>query len=315
MYLHFLLILWPAYLVMLRRRAVSTGEMSCCCKWKRTIAEHMKTKMELVDADNRSLEDVKDYDKVMHLFYANALKRLIELLQPYLKEAQDAINTYLSMQQQESIKQTDIKSVESISDLFQRTSVKASWKNTIILAQAVDAIPTAAVERDTAIAILDHYRAHLACYRNATLLKDVPKGKESEYNGEQALPTVELIPVELTSSKSFSKFTLQDCHKIQLHYLSKAIGIPAEMIIHHAHEERSSTTVTFLVPCQYYCIIVQRSTLLESMWILLELDIIELAIPGLGFTFNPSVSCFLAILRGSRTLTADLLGVTEVRAI
>lgn len=98
---------------------------------------------------------------------------------------------------------------------------------------------------------------------------------------------------------------------LQVRYLSKAIGIPAEEIIRDVAVKRRSITITFLVPCQYYHIIIQRSTLLESVWILLELGIIEVAI--LGFTFNPSVDCFLTLLRGSRPFTADLLGVTEVR--
>ena len=55
----------------------------------------------------------------------------------------------------------------------------------------------------------------------------------------------------------------------------------------------------------------QRTTQLETVWVLLELDIIEVAISG--FTFKPSVECFLTLMKGCRLFTADLLGVTEVR--
>ena len=68
----------------------------------------------------------------------------------------------------------------------------------------------------------------------------------------------------------------------------------------------------FLIPHQYVHNVIQRSGRLDAVWILLELDIIEVSIPGV-FTFIPSVGCFLSLLRGSKPFTADLLGVTEVR--
>ena len=67
-----------------------------------------------------------------------------------------------------------------------------------------------------------------------------------------------------------------------------------------------------MIPRQYVHDIIQRSGQLDAVWILLELDIIEVSIPGV-FTFIPSVGCFLSLLRGSKMFTADLLGVTEVR--
>ena len=96
--------------------------------------------------------------------------------------------------------------------------------------------------------------------------------------------------------------------------LSAACGIPEDKIICRDVKEHKSTSVTFLIPCQYVHDIIQRSGQLDAVWILLELDIIEVSIPGV-FTFIPSVGCFLSLLRGSETFTADLLGVTEVRVI
>ena len=68
--------------------------------------------------------------------------------------------------------------------------------------------------------------------------------------------------------------------------------------------------VIFLVPNSFIYVIMQHTTRLETVWTLLELDVIEVAISG--FTFKPTVGCFMALLRGSKPFTADLLGVTEV---
>ena len=120
-----------------------------------------------------------------------------------------------------------------------------------------------------------------------------------------------LVPLEITSAKAIDSFSCEDCHILQVRGLSAACGIPEDKIICRDVKEHKSTSVTFLIPCQYVHDIIQRSGQLDAVWILLELDIIEVSIPGV-FTFIPSVGCFLSLLRGSKTFTADLLQVTEV---
>lgn len=205
-----------ACLVMQRKRSrssASSGDIACYQAKKMTMVKHAEMYLGLMPIDRESLH-LNDPDKVMPLLYANALKRLIQLLEPHLDDAKDAIDTYLCLHPQESVKPSDIDSVKSISELFKQSSVKATWENTNMLQQAVDAIPAIAVERDVAVSILAHYNSHLDYYRSATRLKDVAKGKEteSENKGKQVVATTELVPVELTSSKSFNEFTCEDCH-------------------------------------------------------------------------------------------------------
>lgn len=121
-----------------------------------------------------------------------------------------------------------------------------------------------------------------------------------------------LVPLKITSPKAFDRFTCEDCYILQVQVLKKAYGIPEERIIFHKAEDGHSTTVTFMIPRQYVPNVIQHSGQLDTVWILLELDIIEVSIPGV-FTFIPSVGYFLSLLRGSTPFTADLLGVTEVR--
>ena len=192
-------------------------------------------------------------------------------------------------------------------------SIETKWDNTCFLQQAIDAIPTKAREREVAEAILSHYNLHLAIYEKATLLKDdITKKKESENKdeGRQVVAEGELVPLEITSSKSLAEFTCEDCHHLQVRILSQTFGIPAEKINCLEAVERKSTTVTFCIPNGFTYVIMQRSTHLETIWILLELDVIEVAISG--FTFKPSMGCFLTLLKESKPFTADLLGVTEV---
>lgn len=277
--------------------------------------EYMKMKMDLERQDMKCVR--AKGDQAIRLFYANALSRIVRLLEPHLHAVIDAADTYLQLglhEEEEIVKQCDVKSAESISELLNQMSVKAKWDCTTFLQQAVDAIPAKAIEREVAEAILSHYNLHLAIYEKATLLKDnLTKKKQTESGdeGQQVLASTELVSMELTSSKPLAEFTCEDCHDLQIRIVSKAIGIPAEKIICHDAVECQSTTVTFLVPNRFTCLIMQRTTQLETVWVLLELDIIEVAI--LGFTFKPSIRCFLKLLRGSKPFTADLLGVTEVR--
>ena len=271
-------------------------------------------KMDLKKIDTKSVH--AKCDRAIRLLYANALSRIIQLLAPHLNEVKERAILYLQLglhEGEDYVKTCDVQSAKSISELLSRMSTK--WNTTCFLEQAVDAIPAKAIEREVAEAILSHYNLHLAIYERATLLKDDLKmmtKRECENGDEnkQILATTELVPLELTSFKSLAEFTCEDCHRLQVRFLSQVNGIPAEKIIRLDAVERQSTTVTFLVPNRFTYIIMQRTTQLETVWILLELSIIEVAISG--FTFKPTVGCFLALLRGSKPFTADLLGVTEV---
>ena len=275
---------------------------------KGTVGEYMKMKMDLEVQDVKSMQGHCNPDRAIKLLYINALSRLIQLLEPHLTAVKDRANMYILLgllEKGEVVKTCDIQSTESISELLGRMSISTKWNSTCFLQQAVDAIPAIAMEREIAEAILTHYNLHLEMYERAILLKDQFPRKT-----EVVAASKNLVPLEITSSKSFAKFTCEDCRHLQARILSEAFGIPADAIICHDAVERQSTTVIFLVPNGFIYVIMQHTTRLETVWTLLELDVIEVAISG--FTFKPTVGCFLALLRGSKPFTADLLGVTEV---
>ena len=284
----------------------------------------MKMDLKRQDINVISREGKCNPGRAIRLLYANALKRLKQLLECHLDAVKDAADTYIQLglheieghERPSDVKSIrgDIQSAESISKLLSRMSVESAWDNTCVLQQAVDAIPTLAIEKEVAEAILSYYNFHLDIYKRATQVKDYLAEKEesqSEDEGKGIVADRKLVPVELTSSKSLAEFTCQDCHDLLARILSQAYGISIEEIICLDAVDRQSTTVIFLVPNGFISVIMQRTTQLETVWILLELDIIEVAISG--FIFNPSVGCFLALLRGSKSFTADLLKVTEVR--
>ena len=314
---HFLCILHHVVLKTKQSRlSASSGDIPCSLAEKRTMDEYVTMQMHLERQDLKSI--CSDGDQTVRLLYANALSRIIQLLEPHLDAVKDKADTYLQLglhKDRVEVKLCDIQSAESVSELLRNMSIKAKWDCTIFLQQAIDAIPPKAPEWEVAEAILSHYNLHLGIYKKATLLKDhlaqKKKKKSGKGKGKQVAATAELISVEITSSKDLTEFTCEDCHRMQVRILSASIGIPAEKIICLDVMERHSTTVTFFVPNEFTYIIMQRIIHLEIVWVLLELDVIEVAISG--FIFKPSVSCFLTLLRASKLFTADLLQVTEVR--
>ena len=278
--------------------------------------EYMKMKMDLEGQDMMSIQDQCDPGIAIRLLYANAHKRLERLLEPHLDAVRNAADTYIQLglfDNKGKEKPCNIQTAESISDLLSQMSTRSTYDSTRFLKQAVDAIPAKAIEREIAEAILSHYNHHLVIYRTATQLKDgfaKKKGSKSDAEGNGVIASTGLVAVELTSSKPYGKFTCEDCHHLQVRILSAAFGIPEKEIICFDAVERQSTTVTFLVPNEFAYIIMQCTTQLETVWILLELSVIEVAISG--FTFKPTMGCFLTLLRG-RQHFPDLLGVTEVR--
>ena len=303
-----------------RKRALSsTGseDIPCSLAEKRRLADCLK---DLEKQDVKSMRPRCDAYRAIRLLYDNALKRIIKLLEPHLLEVIDAADNYLRLGLHEdgSVKASDIQTSASISDLLSRMSVKESWDNINFLVQAVDAIPPSAIERDIAEAILSHYDLHLTIYERATLLKD-DLTRRSETNGDRmhegtaVVASNKLVPLEVTSSVSITEFTCDDCHRLQVRLLSAIYGIREEEIICSKAEARQSTTITFLIPSLYISAIIQCSIQLETVWVLLELRVMEVSIPGV-FTFSPSVGCFLTLLRGRKTFTANFLRVTEVRA-
>ena len=307
-------------IVLPRKRShlsVSYGESPSSPAEKRTMDEYMKMLTDLEIQDVKSIQGQCDPVRATKLLYANAHKRLERLLEPYLREVKGAAETYIQLQlldDKGTEKPCDIQSAQSISELLSRMSTRSTWRSTTFLQQAVDAIPAMAFEREIADAILSHYSHHLGVYERSTLLKDDLAQKQesdSEEDVKRMVASGYLVPVEITSSKPFAEFTCQNCCQLQVRILSAAFGIPDKVVICHDAVERQSTTVIFLVPNGFIYAIMQRTTQLETVWVLLELDVIEVAISG--FTFKPTVGCFLALLKGSKSFTADLLGVTEVR--
>ena len=280
----------------------------------------LKMKMDLAIQDLKSIRRPKcDAHRTIRLLYANALDRIIKLLEPHLPEVKVAADTYLRgglHEDKESVKPSDVETAESISALLNLLKVKESWDNTTFLEQAVDSIPAMAIEREVADAILSHYNLHLTIYERATLLKDdLARKSESDSDEEvTAVATKDLVPLEITSTLSVTTFTCDECHNLHVRLLSAAYGIPENEIICSNAEPRQSTTVTFLIPSRYVYVVVQCSTQLETVWILLELGIIEVSIPGV-FTFSPSVRSFLSLLTRRKAFTADLLRVTEVSVL
>ena len=242
------------------RSFASSVDTPCCPAEKKTMDEYMKMRMDLEKQDLKCVHAKSD--RAIRLFYANALSRIIRLLEPHLDALKMAANIYLQLGLHEGqVERSDVESAESVSTLLGRMSIEAKWGNTCFLQQAVDAIPTKA--REVAQTILSHYNLHLAIYEKATLLKDdIAKKKESENKdeGRQVVAESQLVPMEITSSKSLTEFTCKDCHHLQVRILSQTFGIPAEKINCLEAVERKSTTVTFCIPNGFTYIIMQCST-------------------------------------------------------
>ena len=281
---------------------------------KKCLLDYTDLKMDLLAQDIADLHSESDPSDIIKLLYSNFLTRIAKLLTPHFAEVKIAADNHCQLGlHKEAVAEGAIASAESVDGLFSVMFVKRMWNNTRFFRKVVAAIPEYAPERQAAEGILLHYNTHLAIYERATLLRDA-LAKESNIDEKRTGSNEEdkLIPLKITSAKPISGFTSEDCYRIQARILGTAYHIPQEKIICQDADESRSTTVTFLVPCQSIHDIVQCSTQLPTVWVFLELDIIELSIPGV-FTFIPSVGCFLSLLRGSKTFTADLLQVTEVR--
>ena len=283
---------------------------------KKSLPDYTTIKMDLLAQDISDLRFASDPKVIIKLLYGNALTPISDLLKPHLKAVKRAACRFLRLGVYHvAVSENIIESADSIDSLMSRMSVGGMWDQTHFLRKAVASIPHSAPERGIAEAILKHYHFHLAIFERSTLLKDALT-KESESKEEVEVPTEanKLVPLLITSPIAIDKFSCEDCHILQVRVLKEAYGIPEEKIICRNVEERHSTTVTFMVPCQYVHNVIQHSGRLDAVWILLELDIIEVSIPGV-FTFIPTVGCFLSLLRGSKPFTADLLAVTEVRVL
>ena len=276
----------------------------------RLLHDYMQLKMDLLRQDISDLRCESDPNDIIRLLYGNALDVITKLLAPHLEAVKRAANRYCRLNLHHVMVADDmIASAASIEGLLNQMSVTGKWDNTRFLRKAVAAIPHSAPERGVAEAILSHYNLHLVYYERATLLKR--KKSESEGNEQATGKNDKLVPLEITVSTAFSDITCEDCHHLQVHVLSTAYGIPEESITYYGAEERHSTTITFLIPRQYTSAVMQRNSQLDAVWVLLELNVIEVAIPEV-LSFKPSVDCFLTLLRESRTFTVDLLAVTEV---
>ena len=273
----------------------------------------MTLKMDLMAQDISDLHSESDPEVIIKLLYGNALSIISDLLEPHLKAVKKAAGRYRQIGvHRVAVDEDSIESANSIDRLMSRMLVGGMWDETHFLRKAIASIPHSAPEQGVAEAILSHYHQHKAIYVKTRILKDtLIKKSKSEEEIEASTERNKLVPVNITSKKAFDSFSCEDCHVLQVRGLHEAYGIP-EKIIWSKVEDGNSTTVTFLIPSQYAHNVIQRSAKLDTVWILVEINVIEVSIPGV-FTFIPSASCFLSLLRGSKFFTADLLGVTQVR--
>ena len=263
--------------------------------------------MDLLAHDISDLRCESDPNDIIRLLYSNALGVITKLLKPHLADVKEEANRHCRLGLHHvKVTETMIATSASVEELLNQMSVTEKWDNTRFLRKAVTTIPLTP-KREVAEVILSYYDLHLIHYERATLLKKKPKRKGHEPTEKN----MKLVPFEITIQKPFSDVTIEDCHRLHVRVLSKAYGIPEESIIYYGAEERHSTTIIYLIPRQYISEIMQRNTQLETVWVLLELDIIEVAIPEV-FLFKPSVESFLKLLREGRTFTMDLLAMTEV---
>ena len=283
---------------------------------QKLLHDYTALKRDHLIQDLSDLDSESDPEVIIKLLYGNALATISDLLEPHLKAVKKAAGRFHHLGLHHvSVGEDIIESADSIDSLLRRMSVTGMWHETRFLRKAIASIPQSTSDRKIAEAILFHYDQHLAIYKRATLLKDaIPKEPGTEVEAKVPVESNELVPLIITSQKDFDSFSCEDCYKLQVRGLTKAYGIPEEKIIYHDVKEHMSTSVTFMIPHQYVHDVIQRSGRLDTIWILLELDIIEVSIPGV-FTFIPSVGCFLSLLRGSKMFTVDLLGVTEVRVL
>ena len=270
--------------------------------------------MDLIDQDISDLYSESNPTVIIKLLHVNTVATISKLLEPHLEAVKKAANrVHQADLHQGTVVENEIASADSIDSLLQRMSVTRMWDKTRFLRKAVGCIPRSSPKRGVAEAVLSHYNLHLAIHEQATLLKDaLAKESESEEERKPPVEDTKLVPLKITTQTAFNKFTCEDCHRLQARILSTQYGISEEKIINV--EKHCSTTVTFLIPGHYADNIMQRSTQLDTVWILLELRVIEVSIPGV-FTFLPSVDCFLTLLRGRNAFSADMLSVTEVKVL
>ena len=272
--------------------------------------------MDLLAQDFADLHSESDPCSIIKLLYSNFLLHIAKLLTPHFSEVKIAADNHYQLGlHPKAVAEGAIACAESVDSLFSLMSVKKMWDNTCFFRKVVAAIPASAPERQAAEGILLHYNTHLDIFKQATLLRDaLAKENKTDERETGSNEDDKLIPLKITSAKPFGGFTCKDCYRIQAQLLSRAYGIPLEKIICQDAVETNSTTVTFVVPSQYMHDIVLCSMQLPTLWVLLELDIIKVSIPGV-FTFIPTVGCFLSLLKGSKPFNANLLRVTEVRVM
>ena len=200
---------------------------------KKQLHEYMELKMDLLERDISDLRSESDHNEIIKLLYGNTLATVSKLLKPHLDAAKkEAVRLCQLGLHKGTAVENDFASADSIDSLL--GLISGMWDKTRFLRKAVASIPRSTSERGVAEAILSHYNLHLAIYERATLLKDA-LAKESEREKEGKCPGEDnmLVPLKITSMKSFDDFSFEDCHRLQAQLLSTEYGIPEEKIVPH----------------------------------------------------------------------------------
>lgn len=240
---------------------------------------------DLVQCDTSVIESVASrrqnpQDALIHLF-DNAYQLLIPILDPYFvsvqKRAMDKLKPLNETERQRAWAkrlQAGVTSAKGVQDLLLCQGL--AWNDVNSLQSAILCI-TKEAQKDTAEAILCHYRNHLNKYCKAV---NILNGK-TVLRPHTGVTDENMLTMEITVEKDVEEYTTADCLQLWTKFLIETLPIP-DKNIRYVEARQGCTILVFEVSQQYATSIKKKLREGRVVCVMLLLRIVRLRIPGVN---------------------------------
>ena len=229
-------------------------------------------------------------EDVLKSLYVGPYTIIVQLLNPHLTKTQEIVNQLISLGRIEDKKSEEVNQRNSVAELSKYLELDKKWNDLSCLYNLISClyVPNKEMYHE-AFELLDHYNEHLIAYRY--VIAAVKKRLKALRRSSCPPPKEGMIKVEITVRDSISELTYKDCLDLWRMILVEGAGIPRDEIIWGSARTTQSTTVTFYVSQVYKQAIIVTVTRGSTLWAMLDLGVIKVAIPGIvEFCINWSMA-------------------------
>ena len=218
-------------------------------------------------------------EEVLHLLYSSAYTLVLGLLPKHAEIIKKQVVFIIDRKHKmvEGKQRVHVEAAKSTEEVLKYLDIPDKWNDLLLLMLVLRAVQTCDLScYEEAMKILDHYQGHLFQYLQ---IKNRLENIEA-FQGAQKPLKQDQVEVNITLKDSIYQLKYSSCHELWFGVLAEGVGIPRDQIEIGGPVRPGSSIITFHIPKQYVKSLMKAHCQRAVSWVLLELRVQKIVIPG-----------------------------------